>query len=120
MCTMQAPHNPAPQPNFVPISLTCSRMIQSSGVCGGASELTPCPLMRNVIGIRSSLCQARLQFANMHYTSIMCDAAIWSLTGEKRTWRDHRESVATDPFRHFERMNWCGAQGTSCCDLFGA
>jgi hypothetical protein len=55
MWTIQAPHNPAPQPNFVPLNLICSRMIQSNGVGGGASELTACPLMRNMIGIGPSI-----------------------------------------------------------------
>ena len=34
ICTVQAPHRPAPQPNFVPVSLRCSRTTQSSGVFG--------------------------------------------------------------------------------------
>ncbi len=38
ICTMQAPHRPAPQPNFVPVSLSSSRITQRSGVCGGASD----------------------------------------------------------------------------------
>src|SRR5713226_5676422 len=33
-CTVQAPHNPAPQPNFVPVSCSVSRKTQSSGVSG--------------------------------------------------------------------------------------
>src|SRR5271167_4645259 len=37
--TVQAPHSPAPQPNFVPVSLRCSRTIQSSGVSASASTL---------------------------------------------------------------------------------
>ena len=32
MCTVQAPHRPAPQPYFVPVSPTWSRMAHSSGV----------------------------------------------------------------------------------------
>ena len=34
---VQAPHSPVPQPNFVPVSLSCSRITHSSGVAGGAS-----------------------------------------------------------------------------------
>src|SRR5262245_58042020 len=37
MCTMQAPHSPAPQPNLVPVSLRPSRITHNKGVCGGAS-----------------------------------------------------------------------------------
>src|SRR5580704_4182136 len=45
--TVQAPHNPAPQPNFVPVSLRCSRTIHSNGVSGSASTLTGLPLRLN-------------------------------------------------------------------------
>ena len=31
-CTVQAPQAATPQPNFVPVSLRCSRSTQSSGV----------------------------------------------------------------------------------------
>jgi hypothetical protein len=34
-CTVQAPQNPAPQPNFVPVSSSVSRNTQSNGVSGG-------------------------------------------------------------------------------------
>src|SRR6476659_9041612 len=40
ICTMQAPHSPAPQPNLVPVSFNSSRMTQSSGVSGSASDET--------------------------------------------------------------------------------
>ena len=35
---MQAPHSPAPQPYFVPVSFSSSRITQSSGVSGGAQH----------------------------------------------------------------------------------
>jgi hypothetical protein len=34
---VQAPHSPVPQPNFVPVSFSCSRITHKSGVAGGAS-----------------------------------------------------------------------------------
>src|SRR5438128_9049990 len=37
--TVQAPHRPAPQPNFVPVICNCSRMTQSSGVSLAASRV---------------------------------------------------------------------------------
>jgi hypothetical protein len=40
--------------------------------------------------------------------------------GGKADAAGSRANDAIDPFGHFERMNWCGAQGTRCCDLFGA
>src|SRR6476646_4176658 len=39
MCTMHAPHSPAPQPNLVPVSLSSSLMIHNRGVvCAAADE----------------------------------------------------------------------------------
>src|SRR5436189_1583292 len=43
--TVQAPHRPAPQPNFVPVICSCSRMTQSSGVSLAASTDIFRPLM---------------------------------------------------------------------------
>ena len=39
-CTVQAPQRPAPQPYFVPVNPTWSRMAHSSGVLGSASTET--------------------------------------------------------------------------------
>src|SRR5579863_2222746 len=50
-CTVQAPHMPAPQPYFVPVSLRCSRTTQSSGVSGPASTLAGLLLTVKVIAI---------------------------------------------------------------------
>jgi hypothetical protein len=51
MWIMQAPQRPAPQPNFVPVSFTCSRITQSSGVAAGASIVTEVPFTLNVTAI---------------------------------------------------------------------
>jgi hypothetical protein len=40
-----------------------------------------------------------------------CDAAVWSLTGEKRSSRVHRKSVAPDPNRTLRSANYCIAKG---------
>src|SRR5580692_11655791 len=45
MWTVQAPHSPAPQPNFVPVICNCSRMTQSSGVSLAASTDRVRPLI---------------------------------------------------------------------------
>src|SRR5215813_6000663 len=37
-CTVQAPHRPLPQPNFVPVRFRSSRSTQSNGVCGSTSS----------------------------------------------------------------------------------
>src|ERR1700748_3420379 len=47
-CTVQAPHRPAPHPNFVPVICNCSRMAQSSGVSPAASTDLLCPLIFRV------------------------------------------------------------------------
>src|SRR4051794_11734436 len=36
-CTVQAPQSPAPQPNFVPVICSCSRMTHNNGVSPAAS-----------------------------------------------------------------------------------
>ncbi len=41
--TVQAPHRPEPQPNFVPVSFRCSRTTQSNGVSGSASTVAALP-----------------------------------------------------------------------------
>src|SRR6187401_1831911 len=47
MCTVQAPQNPAPQPYFVPVRPTMSRIAQSRGVLGSASTETGLPFAEN-------------------------------------------------------------------------
>src|SRR4030088_489292 len=55
MCTMQAPHSPVPQPNFVPVSLRSSRITHNNGVAGGASVVAGLPFTVNIVAIASSL-----------------------------------------------------------------
>src|SRR5947209_7692020 len=45
MCTEQAPHWATPQPYFVPVRPTSSRMTQSNGVSGSACTSRTLPLM---------------------------------------------------------------------------
>src|SRR5207248_8198822 len=45
MCTEQAPHWAIPQPYFVPVRPTCSRMTHNSGVSGSTSTSHTVPLM---------------------------------------------------------------------------
>jgi len=58
-CTVQAPQNPAPHPNFVPVSSSVSRNTQSSGVSGETLTLFSLPLTRNV---KSAIVFSRLDF----------------------------------------------------------
>src|SRR5882762_6987148 len=51
MCTMQAPHWPAPQPNLVPVSFSSSRSTHSRRVLSGALTLTGLPLTVKLIAI---------------------------------------------------------------------
>src|SRR5215813_1750740 len=54
ICTVQAPHWAMPHPNFVPVSLRCSRSTQSSGVSGSASTVTALPLTVNAVATMPS------------------------------------------------------------------
>jgi hypothetical protein len=47
--TVQAPQAPMPQPNFVPVKPTMSRMAQSRGICGSASISCGVPLIRRIV-----------------------------------------------------------------------
>src|SRR5262244_1177538 len=47
-CTVQAPHNATPQPNFVPVSPSSSRRYQSSGIEGSPSNDCSWPLTCNL------------------------------------------------------------------------
>src|SRR3974390_1712825 len=49
--TVQAPHLPEPQPNFVPVSFRCSRTIQSNGVSASASTVATLPFTVNAIDV---------------------------------------------------------------------
>jgi hypothetical protein len=46
---VQAPHNPAPQPNFVPVMFKVSRNTQSSGVSGATLTFRSLPFTRSEI-----------------------------------------------------------------------
>jgi hypothetical protein len=47
--TVQTPHRPEPQPNFVPVSFMCSRTTQSSGVSGSTSTVAALPFIVSAI-----------------------------------------------------------------------
>src|ERR1700730_5726640 len=51
---MQAPHKPAPQPNFVPVSFNPSRITHSNGVSSGASLVAGRPFTTKFVDIDSS------------------------------------------------------------------
>ena len=48
-CTVQAPHMAMPQPYFVPLSLSSSRITHSKGVSGALSDVTAPPFSSNSI-----------------------------------------------------------------------
>src|SRR5206468_745583 len=58
MCTMQAPHWPAPQPNLVPVSFSSSRSTHKRRVLSGAATPTGLPLTVNLIAMMAPLCGA--------------------------------------------------------------
>src|SRR5207247_5742205 len=47
-CTVHAPHCATPQPNFVPVSWSRSRITHRSGVPGSTSTVWDLPLINNV------------------------------------------------------------------------
>src|SRR5512143_640545 len=49
MCTVHDPHMPMPQPYFVPVSLSRSRITQSRGTSGATSTLYDLPLISRLI-----------------------------------------------------------------------
>src|ERR671924_547180 len=53
MCTVQAPHCAMPQPYLVPVSPTCSRNAQRSGVSASTSTSRAVPLIlrRAILGL---------------------------------------------------------------------
>src|SRR5258708_16356858 len=50
-CTVHAPHNAMPQPNFVPVIPSTSRSTHSSGVSSSTSTLRALPLIVRVCGM---------------------------------------------------------------------
>src|SRR5207302_5660748 len=65
-CTVQAPHRPAPQPNFVPVICNCSRIAQRSGVSFAASTDMLRPLMVSVgIGVFPCRCNEAAYGGNL-------------------------------------------------------
>src|SRR5216684_1717663 len=51
LCTVHAPHKPAPHPNFVPVLSSVSRSTQSSGISGLTSTVWDFPLRVKVVAI---------------------------------------------------------------------
>src|SRR4051812_39929064 len=94
MCTMQAPHNPVPQPNLVPVSFSPSRMTHSSGVSGGASVVAALPLTVKLVAIASSP-ERTLLTAAVHVRSGACRAlfgicnSLHPRSGRGRGLHDH-------------------------------
>ena len=68
--TMQAPHSPAPQPYFVPVSFNPSRSTQSNGVSGGASVETGSSLSLKEMGIDSSTSKGNrdVRYYRLHWS----------------------------------------------------
>src|ERR1700733_7911148 len=54
---VQAPHSPAPQPNFVPVSSRVSRRTQSKGVSGETLSFFSLPLTRSAMSMEFQWCR---------------------------------------------------------------
>src|SRR5882757_3242168 len=80
--TVQAPHRPAPQPNFVPVICNCSRMTHNSGVSLAASTDIFRPLIVRFGIVLPFRCMKPLTAAT-HF---------WALAGTHRvdaSWREN-------------------------------
>src|SRR5258708_22803511 len=73
-CTVQAPHNPAPHPNFVPVSSRASRRTHSSGVSGETLTFFSLPLMRSA---RSAMDVQWLSFGTWQHGTQPSDKGRW-------------------------------------------
>src|SRR5450631_1939744 len=60
--TVQAPHRPMPQPNFVPVRPSVSRRTQSNGMAGTASTVCDLPFNVNLTAATKSLLACYIEF----------------------------------------------------------
>src|ERR1700737_1123980 len=73
-CTVQAPHKPAPHPNFVPVSSSVSRRTQSRGVSGETLTFFSLPFTRRVTSamlVQSRWCSLLFQACFAAWTTIV-------------------------------------------------
>src|SRR5712692_11409770 len=70
MCTMHAPHCPAPQPYLVPVSLSSSRSTHSRGVSSGAALATGLPFTVKLMAMEDSFTGATNATPGTKKTSI--------------------------------------------------
>src|SRR5256886_6824262 len=74
MCTMHAPHWPAPHPNLVPVSLSSSRSTHRRRVLSGALTLTGLPLTLKLIAISTPMCLGRAGFVRGWLSTMLLPA----------------------------------------------
>jgi hypothetical protein len=55
ICTVQAPHNAMPHPNFVPVMFNVSRSTQSSGISGATSTVCGLPFSTKLMDMIPSM-----------------------------------------------------------------
>src|SRR5512143_3303615 len=68
-CTVQAPHCPRPQPNFVPVKPSVSRSTQSNGISGLTSTSRRVPLTSREIMEAPDGPSTRMDPTGAHYRS---------------------------------------------------
>src|SRR5258705_9416236 len=80
ICTVHAPHNAAPQPNFVPVRPRTSRSTQSSGASPSTSILCSVPLTLMVLVIAS----LRVELAKRRLVTWRCDESFHRIAEHHR------------------------------------
>src|SRR6266545_779770 len=88
-CTVQAPQAATPQPNFVPVSLRCSRRTHSSGVSPSSVTSRRWPLTVNA-GMGASL---RLLFAQGYAQTT---GRSWAFAGSLQPFRQEPQQPRSD------------------------
>src|SRR4051794_16781419 len=95
MCTEHAPHCATPQPYFVPVRPTCSRITQSSGVSGSTATSRTLPLMLS-LAIGASLALGRRYRRGR---GVATRSQIRDRAGEKRHEGDRAEILLVPAIR---------------------
>src|ERR1700737_446020 len=109
-CTVQAPHKPAPHPNFVPVSSSVSRRTQSKGVSGETLTFFSLPFTRSV----TSAMVIQSRWCSLFCSTLFCGLEnhrteptekweweeLWKRPGMTAGQKD-KETEVIDPARFF-------------------
>ena len=89
-CTVQEPHAPTPQPYFVPVMLSSSRITQSKGVALSPSNVTVFELTLNdTMSLHLPLTVIKLMTHPVDNDALQCDEPFISCDEPTRTCTTH-------------------------------